>query len=305
MPHTGKERKRKPSSTPSKLREMNNFAENFKFSLQDPEIRKLLGDTLSVLVKELMRENEKLKERVKTLETRVDDANQYSRRTCLTIANIPESEEKDEREDTDLLVLELAHDMGVKLSPCDIGRSHRLTPANKKKKGPRDIVVRFVTYNKRAEFFRAKKNLKLIPHRKDVFINEHLTRQRAEVFFEARQLKKRDLIQGTWTYDGRICVKLDEKVHQVTTKDALNELVFGRKKAKVIRKKPKGIHQMLETAASASPILNGAAKAKSDISDTEALSSCSDEEADDEQETPKADEKNTTTDDKNVEMDSS
>ena len=288
MPHTSKQqggKKRKPSSTPSKLIEMTNFAENFKYSLQDPEVRKLLGTTLSEFVKGLMEENESLKERVKALEARQDDSDQYSRRTCLVISNIPEKEE----EDTDVLVLELAKDMGVDLSPCDIGRSHRLSSL-KKKQGPRDIVVRFVTYNKRAEFFRGKKHLKSIPHRINVFINEHLTKQRAHVFYEARQLRKKEVSDGTWTYDGRICVKKDDKIYQVTTVEALNESVYGRKKAKARNRKTKGLQQKLEAAVAASPVL----KPQDDISDTEALSSSCDEDD--------AKEETGVSGDKNVEM---
>lgn len=266
-------KKRKPSSTPTKMREMTTFAENFKFSLQDPEVRKLLGEALGGMLKELMTENEKLKARVKDLEIRLNDSDQYSRRTSIVISGIPEKpRDSNVREDTDLLVLELAQDMGIKLKAEDIGRSHRLT--SYKKKTPRDIVCRFLSYNKRADFFHAKKNLRKLPHRKNTFISEHLTKQRAEVFFEARLLRKRGHIDGTWTYDGRICVKMSDKISQVITIEALNETVFGRKKAKTHKKNP--VRHMLDAAAS--KVAGVTSTNDVQVSDTEALSSSSEDE---------------------------
>ena len=42
---------------------------------------------------------------------------------------------------------------------------------------------------------------------KGVFINEHLTPFRNDLFYQARQLAKRRLIDSTWTFDFTIKLK--------------------------------------------------------------------------------------------------
>ena len=67
----------------------------------------MLDDKLSELWtdnKRLSTENAALKARVDRLEQQMDDAEQYSRRNCLRLANIPETNS----EDTDSIVLQLA-----------------------------------------------------------------------------------------------------------------------------------------------------------------------------------------------------
>ena len=76
---------------------------------------------LKLQVASLEKENQDLKTRVLKLEEAVDSAEQYSRRNCLRITGIQETDS----EVTDDIVISLARSIDVELSLQDIDRSHR------------------------------------------------------------------------------------------------------------------------------------------------------------------------------------
>ena len=159
------------------------------------------------------------------LQTRMDDIEQYSRRNCLKFSGIHE----ERNENTDKSILNIVNkivlkDSDIKLDMSRIDRTHRVGPERNGR--PRDIVVKFLSYRDRDVVFRNKKNLKSFnrnPSNRDrVFINEALTRPRAKLFAQARRLQKENLIESTWTIDGRIKIKqLDGKVHTITREEEL------------------------------------------------------------------------------------
>ena len=116
-----------------------------------PEVKVIIKDEFQAMINEAVRnindtikaeiaslkaensslkaENNDLKSKVVSLEKRVADMErvadaqeQYSRRNCLRISGIAETV----NEKTDDIVLALAEDLNVPLSPADIDRSHRV-----------------------------------------------------------------------------------------------------------------------------------------------------------------------------------
>jgi exosome complex exonuclease DIS3/RRP44 len=216
---------------------------------------------------ELRRENEQLKKEVdglrlevrqktgliEDLQEKMDELEQYSRRTCLRISNIPEKA----GEDTDRLVLAVAEAAGVSLPLEAIERSHRVGKASSfadvasgasrggdRRTAPRQVIVKFVSYRHRDQLMRARKNLRTadikarlpnldwstvplprsrhdstpVSTRPKVFINEDLTRERAKIAAKARELKREKSISDTWTRDGAVFVKrTDSNIFKVTT----------------------------------------------------------------------------------------
>ena len=83
---------------------------------------------LKSTISSLQADNKKLTDSVSKLEvklsSRVDDLEQYSRRSCLRIAGIPETQD----EDIDVLVLELAARLNINVQSSDIEVSHRVGP---------------------------------------------------------------------------------------------------------------------------------------------------------------------------------
>lgn len=169
-----------------------------------------------------------LHEQIKSLEHRIDDMEQYSRRNCLKFRGIPESE----RENTDKLILDACNDtLGVMVTESDISRTHRVGPINKSY--PRDIIVRFISYRTRASVYDARFSLfskksdqsasPSSQHPPKLFVNEALTKARTTLFSKARFLKKEGHISGAWTKDGRIVIRnLTGEKHQVTRLDELS-----------------------------------------------------------------------------------
>ncbi|OWF54720.1 hypothetical protein KP79_PYT25375 [Mizuhopecten yessoensis] len=157
-----------------------------------------------------------------TLETRVDDMVQYSRRNCLKLRGIPEHDNEGSSENTDQIILNLCNEtLGVMVTQGDITRSHRVGPKSPSR--PRDIIVRFISYNIRAQVYGARFSL-FSPYVNEAsnasqksspeahtpppfYINEALTKQRASVFTKARFMKSSGCISGTWTQDGRIVLR--------------------------------------------------------------------------------------------------
>jgi hypothetical protein len=149
------------------------------------------------------------------IKERIEEIEQHSRRNCLKFCGIPESNE----EDCDKIILNVVNklmltDVTRKLTPEDIDRTHRVGHPKGgaiTTKGPRDIIVKFISYRDRARVFASKRNLKTFNANKDngyqIFVNEALTKRRSDILFAARKLVKERKLDSVWTYDGRIIVK--------------------------------------------------------------------------------------------------
>jgi exosome complex exonuclease DIS3/RRP44 len=200
------------------------FIEDLKLALADSGIRIAFKDIFKEVI---FQEVRALKAHVRTLERKIEDLEQYSRRSCVMISGFPDSPNE---KSTDAVVLKLAKAMDIEVEVGDISRSHRL-PTRVRSDRPRDIVVSFTTYNMRHKFHTSRSKLKDSPeYRGKVYINEHLTSQRNKVFYESRQAKKRGKLVDTWTYDGKIMVKFNdaegnETRKPVTTIDELNKII--------------------------------------------------------------------------------
>ena len=64
---------------------------------------------------------------------------------------------------------------------------------------------------------KARKELKSYESDNPIYLNEDLTRKRYQVARQARALKKDKKIDDTWTYDGKIFVKLNDGITRVVT----------------------------------------------------------------------------------------
>ena len=169
----------------------------------------------------------------------------------MRINSIPESE----GEDTDAIVQQIASSIDVSLPPDAIDRSHRVGRrgvATQSKDRDRAIIVKFTSYKHKDALMKARKNLRKVDgktlfknvtwpslpgsstnsdnrgqttaHR--IFINDDLTKTRAEIAGKARELKRTNKIEDTWVRDGFIFIKDAGKIDKITTKREL--AVFSR-----------------------------------------------------------------------------
>lgn len=178
------------------------------------EINKNVSERLVV-------ENQRLKNELLKLRSRVDDNEQRNRNLCLLLHGVEESDE----EKTDEMVIEaINNEVGVHISINDIERSHRLGPKKTSRvlrstsDNPRPIILRFSSFRKRDEVFRNKRKLK----GKSISLSENLTKEKYTLYQEAT----RKLGKGkAWTVEGRILTKIGNRLIIIKSSMDIDNLV--------------------------------------------------------------------------------
>ncbi|WAR21395.1 hypothetical protein MAR_015369, partial [Mya arenaria] len=152
--------------------------------------------------------------KVSELEQKAETAEQYSRRNCLRVSGIPETQS----EVTDVKILDIIKGINVDLSFIDIDSSHRLgKPRSFASAAAGDRPARQKLY---------LNNTKLnASGHAGVYINEDLTRDRSSMFYHACSLLKTKNVTIVWTADGKILVRENDlTVRRINTTDSLDEL---------------------------------------------------------------------------------
>ena len=98
-------------------------------------------------------------------------------------------------------IAEFLKEKNIEFDTEDIEACYSLS--RKAKTGIPAILMKFVNREKNS-LLRRSKMLK----GSKVFINENLTKQNAEIAMKARKARKVGKIQGTWTINGKIYIKL-------------------------------------------------------------------------------------------------
>ena len=134
---------------------------------------------------------------IEKLERIVDRQERWSRRNCLLLHGIAESE----REINDDLVLETLNEkMHVDLTLSDLDRTHRIGQKKVSSNKPKTVIIKFVSYNTRKITFLNKNFLKGT----QVNIKESLTAKKRGILKETRQKHQ---FSKVWTADGKLWYK--------------------------------------------------------------------------------------------------
>lgn len=175
---------------------------------------KKFSDLIQML-EDLQEENKYLKSKVKDLECRLDDSEQYSRANTVEIHNIPELPSED--------TYEIVSKVGVALD-LDISRDmidvcHRLGKREDSGR-PAAIIVRFVRREVKQNMLvkrRARKRDFTTKHvgyqtsdPKIVYVNESLCPGRRRVYAAAREAQRSKGYKFLWIRNGRILMRRDE-----------------------------------------------------------------------------------------------
>lgn len=157
---------------------------------------------------------EKLQEENKALNHRVNNLEQYSRRSNIQITNIPMVAD----ENIEKIVCEIGQKVGVDINfRSDIQAAHRVPTSSQKSTQP--IIVKFSNRQLRNEYIKKAKQAKLKCNQLDctasllfsgnnkIFFNDHLTPENSKLFFEVRKMVKENKIESAWTRDGKIFVR--------------------------------------------------------------------------------------------------
>ena len=191
-------------------------------------------------------ELDKAKEQISILQARVEAMDSYSRRDNLIInglkvtsfadaASVPSQSSQSSSSDQmgpakndssiEKAVIDLCNNLNVNISAADISAAHRLgsartgsASANTQHTPP--IIVRFTSRRARDLVYGARKNLKSTSPK--VFINEHLSKENATLFRDARLLVKAKKLQSAWSMNGSIFVKVTDTSQPVRVINRLN-----------------------------------------------------------------------------------
>ncbi len=152
-----------------------------------------------------------LEKKIGEYESKLDDYEQYSRRNCLLIHGIDDSQTRSENT-TKITKDTIKQYLGIDLDEGDIDRSHRLGRKNQAANSnnpigihsrPRPIIVKFCSYAMRDRIFKAKRQLKAT----GIVITESLTSRRMDLL---NATKSHESVKSAWSIDGRIsCLTSD------------------------------------------------------------------------------------------------
>ena len=174
------------------LRELTKFIEFANNRFDEYEKEKKEKDEL---IKNLRKDVNDMAGIIDNLSLGLDRQEQYSRRNCLLLHNIPETS----NENTDDLVIKTVNEELLEaITINEIDRSHRLGKSQAGKIRP--VIVKFARYHTRNKIFRKKKLLK----GKQVSITESLTKRRMA---ELKEAQEKHGFHDVWTSDGKILYK--------------------------------------------------------------------------------------------------
>ena len=170
-----------------------------------------------------------LRERVKTLETHVDEQDQFSRNNSLRISGMAE---KTNENLLDRFITMATSQMNVNIEKDNVEKIYRVGKPTQGR--TRNIVIKLKTYEMKTKLLKGRKNLRkskeetqktdpetqteededddeddeneTVDYSK-VFINEDLTKMRSHLLWLARQKKKMNSINDCWSFNGKIMVK--------------------------------------------------------------------------------------------------
>lgn len=163
----------------------------------------------------LQKENLDLKNKIATLDMRVNDMEQYSKLNNLIIHNIPESRSENVLD----VVKTIADRIGVPINSDEIDMAHRLkSNSTSNTSRPKNIVVKFISRLTKERFltsFRQNKNfstsnLNIAGPDQQIFINEHLSQFNNQLFKDARHKLKQNGFKYVWTKNCRIFARKED-----------------------------------------------------------------------------------------------
>jgi hypothetical protein len=186
---------------------------NEKIDINTAAVKKQTETMESYLkqIEQLQNENKHLKEKVKLLEDRLDESEQYSRRNCVEIQGVAV-------QDNSVLgtVKSVGSALGMDITDSMIDACHTL-PRKPDSSSPPGIIVKFVR-RLDAECLLSKKREKKdlstrhlgLSNDHPIYINESLSPARRRLLALARQARRKHGYKWLWVRGGKIFIRKDD-----------------------------------------------------------------------------------------------
>ena len=143
-----------------------------------------------------------LNERMKSLNFKSDQLEQYSRVNSVRVFNIKHQRD----EDTSELALKCFKDIGVELNREAIDVSHRVKGGTNRG-DPDSIIVKLTRREDKISVMRNKKRLKDSTDHKAVYIEEDLTQMRRKMVHLLKITGEPQRNRRVWSIDGKVCAR--------------------------------------------------------------------------------------------------
>ena len=138
-----------------------------------------------------------------------DNLEQYGRRQNFEFVGIP----YEKNETLNQIVSDLAEKIGVPIKDEDISIAHRLKASqNAKPEKPPNVIVRFTNQRIRNKIYQSRSAAKSINNfpvqqMTRFFINENLTNEKKELFWQTKQRARELGYHYIWTNNGKIYIR--------------------------------------------------------------------------------------------------
>ena len=138
---------------------------------------------------------DKLSRQVADLLEKIDDHEQYQRRSNIRISGLPEGDRESTEECEKLVKSFLSRDLEIE--GVEISIAHRL--GRRRRSEPRPIICRLVRRADKTAILRKRKTLK--ERKSPVYLSEDLTKKNQRLF---RDVRGHSRIKKAWTLDGKV-----------------------------------------------------------------------------------------------------
>ncbi len=191
----------------SKLKEMSDAHEKLR-----KEAKETI-ETLEIEVRKLKRRVEKLEfsnaekeTKIKDLKLKLDAAEQMKYDHCLQIVGLPEVKNGVEESKQ---IIKMSKELGIKMKSSDIEDITRL--GKKKDHKRRNVIIKLKDKSVREKMFEQRKKLvKDSDPKKNVYINDRLTKYRQNLLFASRKLVKSKKLFAAWSQHGNVLIRKTE-----------------------------------------------------------------------------------------------
>lgn len=191
-------------------KKFDDFEKSIQYMSDSFEEQKVKFESVLVEVTMLRKENETLKHRLQSLESKFDDLEVKGKENNIVVVGVPSQDDSD----TGNIVSKIVTAMQIPIGKSDIVDSFRL---GRKEDGP--ILVKFRDHSMRKEILRKIKQMKGITNEKchlkgengRIYLNEDLPVNKRMLFKKARDIKKREGYAAAFCMNGVVYLRKNDQ----------------------------------------------------------------------------------------------
>ncbi|XP_055388058.1 uncharacterized protein LOC129616460 [Condylostylus longicornis] len=198
---------------------------------QGEDLNKLQKELMELknLINDLIDDNLRLKNENTLLKEDIEQLKQKRYRKCIEVCGVTKTNDENPK----AIIKTISQNIGVELEDNDIEEIYRMRNSSTKSGEPEKIMVKFNKVETKLNILKSAKKAKLtieifdkqIDNRNNfIFINERLTKYFNRLYKQARDSKKRKIIQYAWVRSGNIFIRVTDNspIIKILSETSLN-----------------------------------------------------------------------------------